>query len=76
MNERKKKIVMWIALFMIAFPMPIIIYFGLKMSKPPPFKSDCGKIPYTSMTREKRESCKGFNPADVVPNPLKLIPFF
>ncbi len=77
MKEGKKKLVMWIALFMIAFPMPIIIYYGLKFKKPPPFKSDCAKIPHDQMTDEHKERCRQtFNPSEVIPNPLKILPFF
>ncbi len=36
-TPRQKKIIMWITIFMIAFPMPIIIYYGMKFQdeKPP-----------------------------------------
>lgn len=77
MKEKNKKVVMWISLFMIAFPMPLIIYFGLKFVKPPPFKSDCAKISHNQMTEEHKARCRqSFNPAEVVPNPLKILPFF
>lgn len=74
MTPGQKKAVMWFTIFMIAFPMPLIIYYGLKAPKPPAVKSDCGKIPSSKMTDEQRKECT-FD-SDEIPNPLKFIPFF